>query len=589
MKAMHRIFLAVLLTSGLSLSGSGKAAEPWFSQAELDQMLAPIALYPDTVLSHVLIAATYPLEVIQAARWTRANPGLSGEAAVAAVDGMEWDPSVMALVAFPELLTRMDEDIEWTHRLGDAFLVQEPEVIDTIQQLRERAYAAGHLRTNEQVRVVRETRYIYIEPARPRVVFVPYYDPFVVYGSWWWSSHPPVIWRHRPRHVASVNFYWGPAYHVAPAFYFSSFHWSRRQVVVVHHHHHHHHNRHFRSGREVARYSDARHWQHNPQHRRGVSYHRGVSEQRFVQSQASQTRSAPARSPQARNTQRDWAAGRRDSLDLRERQAPRSSDTRRTQAQVAERASSRSDTGQRQRAATQGDRVRSEALIQRDATAGRSSEPAARQRRPERNADRLQNNLAANRPVATRQERAATTSAVNPGRTQPNVPRERSTAPRPNDQPTRSVTRERASAPAASREAPAQSRAASNRTEPGPSARQAPTRRPQPAAGPTHRAAPAQRNGPGAPSRPDISSQSRPQPAAASAPRNAPARSAPAQRPQSSAPSRPAVSPQSRPQPAAAPAPRSAPAPRAAPPQQRSGPAQRENGASRTRSRERQQ
>ena len=95
--------------------------EAVFSQAELDQMLAPIALYPDALLSQVLMAATYPLEIVEAARWSRNNPGLEGEAAVAAAEGHDWDPSVIALVAFAELLGRMDEDLEWTKRLGDAF------------------------------------------------------------------------------------------------------------------------------------------------------------------------------------------------------------------------------------------------------------------------------------------------------------------------------------------------------------------------------------------------------------------------------------------------------------------------------------
>ncbi|MEN1728839.1 MAG: DUF3300 domain-containing protein, partial [Pseudomonadota bacterium] len=144
-----------------------------FTEAELDSILAPIALYPDSVLSHVLIASTYPLEVIQAARWSRDNPDLDGELAVASVEDFDWDPSVKALTAFPELLERMDEDIEWTQQIGDAFLAQEASVIASIQNLRDRAYAQGHLRTNDHVRVVREERIIYIEPKRTRTVYVP--------------------------------------------------------------------------------------------------------------------------------------------------------------------------------------------------------------------------------------------------------------------------------------------------------------------------------------------------------------------------------------------------------------------------------
>lgn len=342
MKYCNAIVLSLLLSLGLLSTSPVRSADVLFSQAELDQMLAPVALYPDTVLSHVLIAATYPLEVIQAARWSRANPDLLGEEAVAAVEQMNWDPSVMALVAFPGLLARMDEDIEWTHRLGDAFLVQEDQVVDTIQQLRGRAYAAGNLQTNEHVRVVREREYIYIEPARTRVVYVPFYDPWVVYGSWWWVDHPPVFWHHPPRfrHRPGVVFYWGPAYRVAPAFYFSAFHWPRRQVVVVHHHHHHHHYHHrgrkqFSSGRSVASYGGARHWQHDPVHRRGVSYTRPVPDQRLVERSrqaagpASQQtiQASSVRPAQARGEQRDWAARQRAERGLEpvsERAAARS-------------------------------------------------------------------------------------------------------------------------------------------------------------------------------------------------------------------------------------------------------------------------
>jgi hypothetical protein len=320
MQAHKLLIFMIFMAASLVLAPAGaRSGDAAFSQAELDQMLAPVALYPDTVLSHVLIASTYPLEVIQAARWSRANPELSGEEAVAAVDHMDWDPSVMALVAFPELLARMDEDIEWTQRLGDAFLVQEEQVVDTVQRLRDRAYAQGHLRTNEHVRVVRETEYIYIEPRQTRVVYVPYYDPRVVYGPWWWSAHPPVYW-HYPRYVTGVTFYWGRAYRVSPRFYFSSFYWPQRQVVVINHHHYYRSGGYFGSSRQVAHHKDRRHWQHNPRHRRGVAYHRNISERRFVEQPNGQTvRSVADRPVQARSNQRDWAADRRQNLDISQR------------------------------------------------------------------------------------------------------------------------------------------------------------------------------------------------------------------------------------------------------------------------------
>lgn len=337
---MNRIAQALLLVlavfAGLFHTPTAQAQDEFraFSQAELDQMLAPIALFPDTVLSHVLIAATYPIEVVRAARWTRQNPGLSGEQAVNAVIGEDWDPSVMALVAFPDLLARMDGDLDWTQRLGDAFLIQEADVLDSIQRLRAHAYSAGHLRTTEQVRVVREREVIYIEPPRHQVVFVPVYDPRVVFGAWAWAHHPPVFWHAPPRRRSSVVVYWGPAFHVPPAFFFSSFHWPHRQVVVVHHHHHffhphrprqlvhHHHHHHHYRGRDLSRHQSAQRWQHDPSHRRGVAYHPAVDERhrqlerRSSAPVASAPASAPARVAQTRNNQREWADARRSQTLL---------------------------------------------------------------------------------------------------------------------------------------------------------------------------------------------------------------------------------------------------------------------------------
>src|SRR6266700_3345215 len=107
------------------------------TQQELDQMLAPIALYPDSLLSQIFMASSYPLEVVEAARWSRANPGLKGQEAVAAVEPKDWDPSVKSLAAFPQVLAMMDQQLEWTARLGDVFVAQEPQVMETVQNLRQ--------------------------------------------------------------------------------------------------------------------------------------------------------------------------------------------------------------------------------------------------------------------------------------------------------------------------------------------------------------------------------------------------------------------------------------------------------------------
>lgn len=181
---MLRKFTAALLAV-LILAPAVGLAQRSFSQPELDRMLAPVALYPDPLLSQVLMAATYPADLVEAARWSRANPQFAGDDAVRAADEYDWDPSVKSLLAFPQLLQRMDEDLQWTRSLGEAFLAQEPHVMDTVQQLRRRAHAAGHLRSDERLLVQPQGQTIAISPVQPQLLYVPYYDPLVVYGPWW--------------------------------------------------------------------------------------------------------------------------------------------------------------------------------------------------------------------------------------------------------------------------------------------------------------------------------------------------------------------------------------------------------------------
>ncbi len=162
-----------------------------YSKAELDQMLAPIALYPDSLLAQILVAATYPGQVVEADRWVKENKGLSGDQLNAALDKMDWDLSVKALVPFPQVLAMMDKDLDWTTKLGEAFLAQQKDVMASIQGMRAKAYAKGNLRTTEQQKVVVAGQDIEIQPANPEVVYVPYYDPMEVYGDWWWPGYPP--------------------------------------------------------------------------------------------------------------------------------------------------------------------------------------------------------------------------------------------------------------------------------------------------------------------------------------------------------------------------------------------------------------
>jgi len=272
MKAFLRSVVAGLLALVLTAAEAFAQERPAFSPEQLDQMLAPIALYPDPLLSQILMAATYPLEVVQAARWSRANPHLKGQDAVRAVEAMDWDPSVKSLVAFPQVLHRMDEQLDWTERLGEAFLAQETHVMNSIQGLRQKAEQAGTLRSNEQMRVTRQDDHILIEPAYPQVVYVPYYNPAVVYGSWWWPAYPPVYWGPPPGYYAwpafSSGFFWGAGVAISRRIFFGHFDWRHRHVNVVNVVH--------QPSLHTVPISKPVKWQHDPVHRRNVPFRHTV-------------------------------------------------------------------------------------------------------------------------------------------------------------------------------------------------------------------------------------------------------------------------------------------------------------------------
>jgi hypothetical protein len=161
--------------------------------AELQQLVAPIALYPDALVAQILAAATYPEQIVEADRWMQQHGGLKGQQLAQEVDKEAWDPSVKALTAFPSVLANMDKNLSWTSALGDAYVNHEPDVMGAIQDMRRRAQAAGNLKTNSQTKVSQEGQAIVIEPESPQVVYVPQYDPWGVYGApivawpgWYW-------------------------------------------------------------------------------------------------------------------------------------------------------------------------------------------------------------------------------------------------------------------------------------------------------------------------------------------------------------------------------------------------------------------
>jgi Protein of unknown function (DUF3300)/Chaperone of endosialidase len=203
---MRALFFALLLLApmtALAQTPETTAAKPnLLKPEELDQLVAPIALYPDPLLAQVLIASAYPLDIVQAERWLRSHKNLKGDQLKAAIAKEDWDDSIKSLVATPDVLAMMSEKLDWTEKLGDAVVDQQPDVMDAIQRLRAKAQANNKLTsTKEQTVTVSQAggrEVIAIAPTNPDTVYVPYYDPSVVYGAWPYPDYPPYYWPPPP-------------------------------------------------------------------------------------------------------------------------------------------------------------------------------------------------------------------------------------------------------------------------------------------------------------------------------------------------------------------------------------------------------
>jgi hypothetical protein len=273
---MERRTLLLLLSVAAGVCGATRASRAQTDSAkyapeQLDQMLAPIALYPDALLSQVLMAATYPLEVVEAARWSKANASLKGDAAVAAVKDKDWDVSVKSLVAFPSVLGEMNEHLDWTQKLGDAMLSQQADVADSIQRLRAKAAAAGNLQSTPQQTVTTQgsgdnVQYV-IAPGDPQVVYVPSYDPSWAYGPWPYPAYPPVYYPFAG--ALARGFFWGVGFASAGAL-FGGWNWGGRgnSYVNVNVNRAVNIDNHFNR----ANINTDGRWQHDAVHRKGVGY-----------------------------------------------------------------------------------------------------------------------------------------------------------------------------------------------------------------------------------------------------------------------------------------------------------------------------
>ncbi|MBR1149284.1 DUF3300 domain-containing protein [Bradyrhizobium sp. JYMT SZCCT0428] len=243
--------------------------------AQLEAMVAPIALYPDELLANVLAASTYPLEVVQADRWLKERKALKGDALKKEVDKQSWDDSVKALASTPDVISMMSDKVDWTKSLGDAVLAQQPDVMDAIQRLRSKAYDNKKLVTTKQQKVSVQTQEnkqaIVIESADPNTMYVPYYEPAAVYGAWPYAEYPPYYFGY-PSYIGAGVIATGLAFGAAWAigrwgnYWGGGFNWGNRNLYVNHF------NRTTNIGNS---------WQHNPAHRQGVRYNNVNVQQRF--------------------------------------------------------------------------------------------------------------------------------------------------------------------------------------------------------------------------------------------------------------------------------------------------------------------
>ncbi len=263
--------------------------KPPLRPEELDQLLASVALYPDDLVAQILSASTYPVEVVQAARFAKENAKLKGEKLMAAAKDKDWDPSVKAMLEFPDVLKMMDEKLDWTTKLGDAFLSQQRDVMDSIQRLRKKANEAGNLKTTKEQKVIVEeqTQTIVIQPANPQVVYVPTYNPVVVYGTWPYPAYPPYP-VYPPGYVATSVFSFAAGVAVGAAWGGWHSNWHGGDVDInVNRYNNFTRNNYTNANRyQVAQNRTTQAWQHNPQHRKGAQYTNQATAQRFGQSRA---------------------------------------------------------------------------------------------------------------------------------------------------------------------------------------------------------------------------------------------------------------------------------------------------------------
>jgi len=301
--------------------GVAQNAPATYKPEEIEQLVAPIALYPDSLVSQILMASTYPLEVVEADRWAKQNKDQKSDAFAAALEKQTWDPSVKSLVNFPQVLAMMSEKLDITQKLGDVFLAQQKDVLDAIQRLRAKAQKEGNLKSNKEQNVIveqptptQQTTIIKIEPANPQVVYVPQYNPTVVYGAWPYPAYPPYPY-YPPGYTfatAAFSFAAGVAVGAAWGYAWGGCNWGRGDVDINVNRNTNINNTHinrqnYQQNLQARGGSNGGQWQHDPSHRKGVGYSNNAVAQKY-------NRGGDAQAAKAREAYRGRAETGRQEL-----------------------------------------------------------------------------------------------------------------------------------------------------------------------------------------------------------------------------------------------------------------------------------
>jgi hypothetical protein len=306
---------------------------------QLDDLVAPVALYPDPLVSQILVASTYPLELVQALQWLQRNPSLTGAALTQAAEQQNWDPSIQALVIFPDLVKRLNQDITWTTNLGNAFLGQQADVMDAVQRMRAKAQQAGKLSSTPQQTVTTTSDNgqpeIMIQPANPQVIYLPNYDPAYFWGPPLY--YPYASWFYPPYGGGA---YWGFGMGIPMGLYFGGgwggwggwgwgFGWGGHNIMVNNSFIH----RYNFNSRGIGSLNGTSAWSHDASHRQGVPYSNSAVSSRYRGNvrQNLQSRGASAGSAQSRGTaaqaQSRAAASQSGAERMGNRQVSRSAPT----------------------------------------------------------------------------------------------------------------------------------------------------------------------------------------------------------------------------------------------------------------------